>query len=1160
MNNFPSLESKDLYTVGWIAALPHEMTAALAMLEERHGKPLDFEKSSSDKNSYCWGRIGHHNVVMTPFPSGVYGTTPAARTATQMSFSFPNIRLGLMVGIGAAIARPLEGRDIRLGDIVVSQPHGRSGGVIQYDRGKNVATERINEGDHHASILRRFELTGSLNQPPEAALTAINFLQAEADLTGSKVPQILKEMLKRYPRMAGGDDSKPGYVYQGQPKDRLFEALYVHASGLECDGCDPSHEVLRHGRERPDEPQVHYGVIASGNRVIKDAFERDSIVSDTDEQCLCIEMEAAGLMNSFPCLVIRGICDYADSHKNDRWQKYAAATAAAYAKEFLWSVDNADLAETSRASEILGQISVDTKYVKDSINEQKIMQWLAAPNYSANHNRAMAKCQEGTGLWFLHGDLFKQWQGQSGSFLWLHGIPGCGKTTLSSTIVEHLKQDTKSVVVFFYFDFSDTTSQSVGHMLRSLIKQLCFEMRYMRETLDQMYTEHADGSLEPSERSLEDTLTIMLGKVDNVSIVLDALDESNSTPRLLDFLKRLVKSERTTCRLLVTSRQDTSVGQNWVQSENKIMIQADELDADIAAYIHYRVRDNNGMRRWCDRPEVQESIEEKLVEKANGMFRWVACQLDALENCCDKDSLYQVLGHLPETLNETYRRIILKIPEESRNHARTIMRILLYSGTPMNLQEMVDAIAVSVSDDGIFNPRKRMPEPLDILSLLSSLVVLTPVSHDGTNSRGGNSELRLAHSSVKEYLLTNPSWYPWRERREKTLLAKMCLDYLSSIDDCTRFQDIRSEYPLSQYAASNWARLAQDAEPGNQSFWKLMIGFLRVENYAYSIACCLHDPERSWTDGTTNPQDRTIEPLYYASLYGLGRTVEDLIRRGADVNARSGRYDYALHAASHKGHGNVVKILLANDANVEASNEHFNNALEEALYANHNNVAKMLIEEGVKRNNCGQYHDKALRLASLDGQTWIVQMLLENHADPDARDSHGNSALQIASYKGHDDIVRLLIDRRASINTQGGDYGSALIAASYRGHEKVVRRLLDGGAKADVYSEKYGSALHASVSAGHRVISQILLSTGAKDSLLDRFGWRPSELAFASRYEWTQAVFNPPHSLGLMVQPRVHAPPGELRLANPFSGQTINGAGLIVDASKSVFRWERPTR
>ncbi|THY74449.1 hypothetical protein D6C95_10090 [Aureobasidium pullulans] len=377
----------------------------------------------------------------------------------------------------------------------------------------------------------------------------------------------------------------------------------------------------------------------------------------------------------------------------------------------------------------------------------------------------------------------------------------------------------------------------------------------------------------------------------------------------------------------------------------------------------------------------------------------------------------------------------------------------------------------------------------------------------------------------------------------------MCLDYLSSIDDCIRFQDIRSEYPLSQYAASNWARLAQDAEPGNQSFWKLMIGFLRVGNYAYSIACCLHDPERFWTDGTTNPQDRTIEPLYYASLYGLDRTVEDLIRRGADVNARSGRYDYALHAASHKGHGNVVKILLANGANVEASNEHFNNALEEALYANHNNVAKMLIEEGVKRNNCGQYHDKALRLASLDGQTCIVQMLLENHADPDTRDSHGNSALQIASYKGHDDIVRLLIDRRASINAQGGDYGSALIAASYRGHEKVVRRLLDGRAKADVYSEKYGSPLHASVSAGHQVISQILLSTGARDSLLDRFGWRPSELAFASRYEWTQAVFNPPHSLGLMVQPPVHAPPGELRLANPLTGQIINSAGLIVDAN-----------
>jgi nucleoside phosphorylase len=133
MTTNKALESRDLYTVGWIAALPLELAAATAMLDEQHEKPLDFIRPPSDNNSYTWGRIGEHNVVVASLPAGVYGTTSAANTASHMLSSFPHIRAGLMVGIGAAIARPERGYDIRLGDIVVSQPDGRSGGVVQYD-------------------------------------------------------------------------------------------------------------------------------------------------------------------------------------------------------------------------------------------------------------------------------------------------------------------------------------------------------------------------------------------------------------------------------------------------------------------------------------------------------------------------------------------------------------------------------------------------------------------------------------------------------------------------------------------------------------------------------------------------------------------------------------------------------------------------------------------------------------------------------------------------------------------------------------------------------------------------------------------------------------------------------------------------------------------
>jgi nucleoside phosphorylase len=128
-----AFESRDLYTVGWIAALHIELAAAAAMLDEEHSTPLDFEKHSTDQNTYIWGRISGHNVVIASLPAGVYGEILATTTAMSMLHSFPQIRVGLMVGIGAGISKPEQGRDIRLGDVVVSQPDGRTGGVIQYD-------------------------------------------------------------------------------------------------------------------------------------------------------------------------------------------------------------------------------------------------------------------------------------------------------------------------------------------------------------------------------------------------------------------------------------------------------------------------------------------------------------------------------------------------------------------------------------------------------------------------------------------------------------------------------------------------------------------------------------------------------------------------------------------------------------------------------------------------------------------------------------------------------------------------------------------------------------------------------------------------------------------------------------------------------------------
>jgi nucleoside phosphorylase len=338
MTTRTALDSPDLYTVGWIAALPIERAAATALLDERHDEPHGFSQHPSDTNSYTWGRMGKHNIVIASLAAGVYGTTSAATTASSLLSSLPQIRIGLLVGIGGGIARPDECMDIRLGDVIVSQPDGATGGVVQYDLVKAKSNNRRERKDF-------------LNMPPPVLLHALANLQAEHRIAGSKLPGLLEEMWKSNPPMAKSTKLVPGFVHQGFENDRLFKTSYDHTGGRDCRGCDLNEEVQRDARDSID-PDIHYGIIASGNTLVKDAVIRDKIMEHVGEACLCVEMEAAGLMNHFPCLVIRGICDYADSHKNDRWQCYASATAAAFGKELLGYVPVKNLQETRRAVEL----------------------------------------------------------------------------------------------------------------------------------------------------------------------------------------------------------------------------------------------------------------------------------------------------------------------------------------------------------------------------------------------------------------------------------------------------------------------------------------------------------------------------------------------------------------------------------------------------------------------------------------------------------------------------------------------------------------------------------------------------------------------------------------------------------------------------------------
>ncbi|EJT72678.1 hypothetical protein GGTG_09537 [Gaeumannomyces tritici R3-111a-1] len=295
------------YTIGIVCAAGFEMSAVRYMLDREHTRP---STHPGDPNRYVLGELSGHNVVVACLP-GTQGKGAAVIVATNMDRTFPCLGLRLLVGIGSGV--PSTKHDIRLGDVVVSMPEGTYGGVVQYDPGKDTESG--------------FVLKGFLQPLPSILRAAVEEMRSDHLLEPTQIDTAVSTMVQKGPDLAI-------YSRPSAALDRLFKPEYSHPPQQpDCSQCDAASQVSRTPRAA-ESAMIHYGLIASGDRMVKSAASRDAFGRAVGD-ILCFEMEAAGVMSEFPCLVIRGVSSYADSHKNDAWNHYAAAAAAGCAKELL---------------------------------------------------------------------------------------------------------------------------------------------------------------------------------------------------------------------------------------------------------------------------------------------------------------------------------------------------------------------------------------------------------------------------------------------------------------------------------------------------------------------------------------------------------------------------------------------------------------------------------------------------------------------------------------------------------------------------------------------------------------------------------------------------------------------------------------------------------
>lgn len=332
-----SPRSRDEFQIAIICALPLEADAVEALFDDYYDDLGHvYGKHIGDANSYTTGRIHNHDVVLAYMPG--MGNRRSSSVARGLLVSFPGIKLTLLVGICGGVPYASDGTEIVLGDIIISDS------VIEYDFGRHYP-----HGFERKSGVK--ETLGPPNQVLQSFLSRLR--------TRRMRNQVQRHSAQYLQILQGMDGNEWGYP--GVSHDVLFEASYRHKHYKQqptieciCVGChsavDPvceqalksdckkvgcvGHLVQRH-RLNADHPSplIHIGTIASASSVMKSGQRRDQL--SEQEGVIGFEMEGAGVWDILPCVIIKGVCDYADSHKNKAWQNYAAATAASCAKGFL---------------------------------------------------------------------------------------------------------------------------------------------------------------------------------------------------------------------------------------------------------------------------------------------------------------------------------------------------------------------------------------------------------------------------------------------------------------------------------------------------------------------------------------------------------------------------------------------------------------------------------------------------------------------------------------------------------------------------------------------------------------------------------------------------------------------------------------------------------
>ncbi|KAJ6183623.1 hypothetical protein N7519_004924 [Penicillium mononematosum] len=764
-------------------------------------------------------------------------------------------------------------------------------------------------------------------------------------------------------------------------------------------------------------------------------------------------------------------------------------------------------------SAISRQTMVATKQTLEHLNQRQqsderscILDWLSAADYTSQQSDLLSRRQEGTGQWLLNSEEYEHWLRTPRATLFCPGIPGAGKTICSAILVDDLItrfQDNPNVgIAYIYCNFNRQDEQKVQDLLSSLLKQLSQKRKSVPDAVKDLYTRYKATSTRPQFDKVSRALQTVASIYSDVFIVVDALDECESTcrTRLLREMRRIRAGAG--ANVFATSRP-TEIN-DLFKGGGILEIRAHE--DDVRRYIGgnmYRLPGFVGRNTT-----LQEEITTVIPRHVQGMFLLAQLYFESLIGRRSAKSTRTVLKEFSDGANEyaydkAYDNAMSRIQGQLREQTELAIQTLSWltcARRPLTSLELQHALAIEKGESSL--DEENMPEIEDILAVCAGLVTVEDES----------GIIRLVHYTTQEYL----------ERKKDVLLpsaeneiSMLCVTYISFdifgsgiCESDEAFEERLESHPFYPYVVRHWG----DHVGVTRILHPDVINFLkdqaRIDASEQTRLVVKHSIPNNWSQNFP----REMTGLHLAALYGIEEAVSYFLQHQHPVDMRYNGGRTPLQCAISRGHLNLIQLLLAHGADPKGNGDLNNDPLSSAAALGHEDIVRLFLERGVDVNTppgsdrsaliaaCGkgrihtaeillnsganidaesQLFGNPLEAAAVAGHWELVTLLLEKGADPNSQESEIEPALQAASASGREDMVQILLNHHADINRQGGAYGTALIAACINGHEQITRILLDNGANPNSENGAFNSALRAASMNGNQQIVQMLLDSGA---------------------------------------------------------------------------------